>query len=164
MRIPIDRSRPFDPPSLFGGGYSVWRGPADGDGLEGEEDHDPRAQILTEIDFDTLRCVSVHQSAEEKVHGEEFVRRLRRSAGVTLDAYAFLAIHERRLQGLPFTGDWATSGRLTCLCLVGTILRAPNGERNIAIVYVDEDGRVSGNLLKLDFNFSGRTLGLVVGE
>lgn len=46
----IDRSIPFNPAKFIGAGWTIWRGPADGDGLSGEEDHDERSLAIMEID------------------------------------------------------------------------------------------------------------------
>ena len=47
----VDRTKPFDPSKFIGSGWTIWRGPKDGDGLTGEEAQDARSLKLVEIDF-----------------------------------------------------------------------------------------------------------------
>jgi hypothetical protein len=42
-------TKSFDPVSFLGKGWATWKGPADGDGLSGEEDIDPRSLALSQI-------------------------------------------------------------------------------------------------------------------
>src|SRR3989344_8475215 len=56
--IQINRSKPFNPAEFIGAGWSVWRGPANGHGLEGEEERDPRSAMLTELDIGQVQLVT----------------------------------------------------------------------------------------------------------
>jgi hypothetical protein len=47
--LKINRSEPFDPAKFFGKGYSIWRGPVDGDGLNGKEEQDELSLKLNKI-------------------------------------------------------------------------------------------------------------------
>lgn len=56
--LEIDRSKPFNPMKFADpdgslncyDGYSIWRGHADGDGSEGEEEQDVRSLLVTNLD------------------------------------------------------------------------------------------------------------------
>jgi hypothetical protein len=47
--LEIDRSTPFNPAKFLGEGWSIWRGPADGDGLSGDEEQDQKSLALTDM-------------------------------------------------------------------------------------------------------------------
>lgn len=48
--LKIDRTKRFDPAEFIGEGWSIWRGPRDGDGLIGDEEQDLRSLVnVTEI-------------------------------------------------------------------------------------------------------------------
>ena len=46
----IDRTQPFNPSTFIREGWSIWKGPIDGNGLKGEEAQDERSLALSEVD------------------------------------------------------------------------------------------------------------------
>jgi len=67
--IQINRSKPFNPAEFIGAGWSVWRGPANGNGLEGEEERDPRSAMLTELDIGQVQLVTCLKQNEKVLIG-----------------------------------------------------------------------------------------------
>src|SRR3989344_4756087 len=46
--------KPFSPAEFIGKEWTVWKGPADGNGLGGEEDRDTREDTLSAIDWEQV--------------------------------------------------------------------------------------------------------------
>lgn len=65
----------FDPAKFIGKGWTIWKGPADGDGLTGEEDIDPRSLVLTEVKLAKFVFETCLKSGENFITGEEKLRR-----------------------------------------------------------------------------------------
>jgi hypothetical protein len=82
-KVVVDRTKPFGPAGL---GWTIWKGPADGDGLTGEEEQDAQALALTEIDITTLLFETAHLENEMGINGEEMLRRFRESGWILHDA------------------------------------------------------------------------------
>ena len=120
--LPIDRSTPFDPEEFFGEGWSIWRGPADGDGLKGEEEEDPRSLALNEINPSKIELIITLTEGEESVNGEENLRRLQATGNILLDANVLLAFwNNQHLIPESWKGKY--------VYFPGTILRDPDGGR-----------------------------------
>ncbi|MEK7479869.1 MAG: hypothetical protein AAB665_01120 [Patescibacteria group bacterium] len=94
----IDRSKPFDPTRFLGTGSSIWRGSADGKGLEGEEDQDPRSVVLTELDFSNVAFDSFLKEGEPTIVGEEKLVRMKASPRIRYDAGAGVALLDEKGQ------------------------------------------------------------------
>jgi len=71
----IDRSKPFNPTEFIGSGITIWRGPVDGKGLEGEEEQDSRSLTLTTIFLADFRFEHMLKGKETSITGEEKLRR-----------------------------------------------------------------------------------------
>jgi hypothetical protein len=126
----IDRTQPFDPMAFIGQNWTIWKGPADGDGLTGKEAQDARSLAITELDISKLTEEGNFLTGLE---GSEFVimgeKRLARLIAKTVLADAKIAevlFKEEGKKTLHFLHD--TLG-VTCVEFLGTILRAPNGNR-----------------------------------
>ena len=88
--IPIDRTVPFNPAEFIGAGWSVWKGPAEGTGLEGEEGQDARSLALTMLDVTRLRLETTLKGEETSIIGEEKLKRLTAMTdAIRLDAGIF---------------------------------------------------------------------------
>ena len=82
----IDRSRLFNPAEFIRSGWTIWKGPPQGNGLEGEEDQDERSLALTEIDLSKVQLERMLQKGEDSVKGETKLARLKVARHVRLDA------------------------------------------------------------------------------
>jgi hypothetical protein len=129
----IDRSQPFNPATFFGEGWSIWKGPADGDGLQGEEQQDFRSLALQEVDFSQVLLETYLKEGKEWITGEEKLRRMKESGVIRLDAHVAQA-------------PWGEEGHKTLEWLrkekgviyidfMGTELRSPNGVRCVLCLY-----------------------------
>lgn len=123
----IDRSRPFNPAEFVYEGWSIWKGPADGDGLSGEDDQDERSLALTKVDMSTISLVTMLKRDGTQVRqarGEEKLRRLREAGYIRLDAKIFQTLWENK-EHIPegWKGEFVYSD--------GTILRSPDGGRHV---------------------------------
>lgn len=126
--IPINRSMPFNPAEFIGAGWSIWRGPANGNGLEGDEEQDARSLALTEIDLSAIILKSTFKPGETVVNGEEKLKRLKASGNIRLDAGAFKALWDNR-ELLPARFKEKTGNNTTFIYCDGTVLRGPDGYR-----------------------------------
>lgn len=130
-----DRSKPFDPVRFLGKGSSIWRGPADGKGLEGEEDQDPRSLALTEVDFSKVAFEHFLKGGESAITGEEKLVRMKADPRVRYDAGVGQALLDEKSQAtLRFLHD--TYG-ITWMEFA-TVLRDSDGDR--AFLYLDRSG------------------------
>lgn len=126
--LPINRSKPFNPAEFIGAGWSIWRGPADGNGLEGDEERDARSATLTELDLDQVQLVTCLKRGESVTTGEERIKRLRTDGRVRLDENAFQAFWENRAQ-LPDRFKERVNGNTQFIFFDGVVLRGSDGGR-----------------------------------
>lgn len=132
--VKIDRTKPFNPAEFIGAGWSVWRGPADGDGLTGEEEQDPRSLALTELDLTKVKLETCLCKDEPSVTGEERLRRLREAGRIRLDAKVFETFR-RNPYLIPKQWKEKTNGNITYVFFDGTVLRSPDGRRFTLCLY-----------------------------
>lgn len=136
--LKIDRSKPFDP-TFIGPGWTIWRGPADGKGLEGEEEQDVRSLALTEINLNQILLEAHLKQGESSTTGEERINRLNVANRIKLDAKIFQTLWENR-DRLPERFKQKTEGNTTFIFCDGTTLRSPSGDRYSLYFYWDSDG------------------------
>lgn len=132
------QTKPFNPAEFIGKGWTIWKGPIDGDGLSGEEDTDKRSLALTEIELASLSFEICLKEGEGPIKGEEKLRRLKKNPNLI------------RLGGNVFLGLWLDyqankensalewlfrNRRITYLDFFGLILRNPNGYRDVLYLY-----------------------------
>lgn len=134
--ITIDRSTPFNPAKFIGKGWSIWRGPADGNGLEGEEEQDTQSLAITELNPSKIRLVSTLREGETVVGGEENLRRLREANHVCLDAGIFQTFWNHK-ELIPPLSKELTNGATTYIFFAGTTLRSPDGDRHVLYLFFD---------------------------
>lgn len=135
----IDRSEPFDPAEFMGEGWTIWKGPAGGDGLTGEEDQDARSLALTEVDLSKIRF-EITPSGE--LNGEGHLKHAKATSRILLDAKILQVILEKiRNEELnlecwhePLGYDGGDRQRIM-LYFFGTILRSPGGSR--CVLYLE---------------------------
>ena len=137
--IPIDRSKPFNPAEFIGKGWSVWRGPADSNGLEGEEERDSRSATLTELNLDKVQLVTRFKRGESVTTGEERIKCLRTDGRVRLDENAFQTFWENREQ-LPARFKERVNGNIQFIFFDGVVLRSPRGVRYTLCLYFNSGG------------------------
>jgi hypothetical protein len=135
--IPIDRSTPFNPETFLGKGWTIWRGPADGNGLEGEEEQDARSLAITELDLSKIQLVTTLREGETVVKGEENLKRLREANYICLDAGIFQTFWNQQ-ELIPQLLKELTNGGITYVFFKGTTLRSSCGLRYALCLYFDE--------------------------
>ena len=134
----VDRTKPFDPSKFIGSGWTIWRGPKDGDGLTGEEAQDARSLKLVEIDFAKVLFEHGIKKGETVITGEEKLARHIAAKHIRLDAKIGQCLFEEKGQ---VTLEWLyqTFG-ITWFELPGTVLRNSNGFRYFLFIYRDGYG------------------------
>lgn len=145
--LQIDRARTFNPTEFIGANWSIWRGPVDGDGLEGDEDQDLNALALSEIDLNniTFDCL---EKDERVVKGEEKLLRLKAKPSIRCDGTIFQAIWENK-ELIPESWKEKVNGKTRFIYFDGTILRDPDGFRCVLYLYF-RDGAWDWYYLWLD--------------
>ncbi|OGY55985.1 MAG: hypothetical protein A2912_03335 [Candidatus Buchananbacteria bacterium RIFCSPLOWO2_01_FULL_40_23b] len=133
----LECQKSFSPEEFIGKGWTVWKGQADGNGLEGEEDRDTREDTLSVIDWEQVLLEDHLQEGEPSVHGEEKLRRAIASGNINLGGRAFLSLWE----------DYQTNREssvleklrrkgVTRIYFFGLRLRDPIGDRRVLCLYV----------------------------
>lgn len=142
--LKIALAKAFNPVEFIGKDWSVWKGPADGNGLKGEEDRDVREEELNVVDFEQLILETNLQGEETVVNGEEKLRRLKAGKNIRLGGKAFLALWEdykaREAEGKPEESvleKLRKSKKVTCIYFFGFVLRGPFGGRGVLYLYFD---------------------------
>lgn len=139
--ISIDRTTLFNPVEFIGAGWSIWKGPADGNGLEGEEEQDARSLALTTLDVTRLRLETTLKKGEEtSIVGEEKLKRLQKMTDIRLDAGIFQTFW-RNQHLIPERFKAKTNGNTTYIFCDGTVLRSPRGHRYVLCFYWGGDER-----------------------
>jgi len=128
--VKIDRSKPFDPAKFIGVGWTIWKGPANSDGLKGEEDQDKRSLALTEIDLTKVRFVDMLKSGGSVVNGEEKQKRLAKAGHLCLDVKIFQTLWENQVL-IPALWKEPIGGNTRYIYFDGTKLRDPDGRRYV---------------------------------
>ena len=137
--ITINRTRPFNPAEFIGEGWSIWRGPADGNGLEGDEEQDERSLKLTEVNFSKVRLETCLKGGESSVKGEEKLKRLKETNCIRLDAKIFQTLWQNQ-HLIPESWKEKTNGNTTYVFFDGTTLRGPFGRRIVLYLFF-RDGK-----------------------
>ncbi len=133
---PLVLSATFNPSTFVGNGWAIWKGPAKGDGLKGDEEQDQRSLALKEVDFRGMtkeaNFLTGLEGKETVVTGE--VKRARLIAkAIQADARIGQALFEEEGQK---TLRWLfeTLG-ITWFELLGTTLRGSGGGRCALYLY-----------------------------
>jgi len=127
--------RPFDP-TIFGQGWTIWRGPKDGDGLEGAEERDLRSFALADFDVSLIELETCLRRRERYTTGEVRLQRLisEKAEHIRLDPG-----HPLFFRDHPEMYPEAFKGK--AIFWDGLTLRSPNGHR-YAVYSIWRDGRV----------------------
>lgn len=126
--LPIDRSKPFNPAEFIGSGWSIWLGPAGGDGLEGEEERDYRSATLTYLDLKKVQLATCLKRCERSTTGEKRLKRLKADGRIRLDENAFKAFWENQAL-IPSRFKERVNGNIQFIFFDGVVLRSPDGLR-----------------------------------
>ncbi len=152
--ISIDRTTPFNPAEFIGAGWTIWKGPADGKGLEGEEEQDARSLALTTLDATRLRLETTLKGEETSIVGEEKLKRLQKMADVIrLDAGIFQTFW-RNQHLIPERFKAKTNGDTTYVYCDGTVLRCPRGDRCVLCFCWYGSREWSWSCIRLDGHFN----------
>lgn len=157
----IDRTKPFNP-AVIGSGWTIWRGPKDGDGLKGEEEQDARSLALTKVDFSKVLFTACLKKGELYITGEEKLSRHAAANHVRLDANIGQALLEEKDQA---TLNWMyTTFNITWFELPGTVLRDSNGIRYFLYLYRLGDGRWRWHYRWLGYDRRATFVSAVLGK
>lgn len=124
-----DSAKIFNPAEFVCESHTIWRGRADGTGLEGELDQDERSLALDELDLNKVRFESTLEKGEKVVRGEERLLRLKAKPLIRLDPGWLTELladtskipeHWKKMEHIPFDGQ---------------ILRDPHGRRYVLSLY-----------------------------
>lgn len=132
-----------DPARFIGKDWRIWRGPADGDGLTGEKDTDPRSQDTAEIEIARILFETCLREGENSIPGEEKLSRLKKAGHIRLGGNAFLGFWEDYQANKENSVlEWLYRTRkITYLDFFGDILRDPNGDRSVLYLCRRDDGQ-----------------------
>jgi hypothetical protein len=137
--LAINRAQLFDPVAFIGSGWTIWRGPANGTGLRGDEQQDAHSLELANVDFTTARFETCLAEGEQVITGEQRLSRLREKEVIRADANIGAALVNEPGQT---TLKWLhqTHG-VTWFELPGTELRHSDGHRYFLCLYRRDGGR-----------------------
>ena len=129
----------FSPEGFIGEGWTVWKGPADGNGLEGEENRDKREDDLIVIDWEEQVLLETHLQGEEtSVHGEEKLKRTIASGNIQLGGKAFGSLWEDyQANGENSVLEKLHRKGVTHIYFFGLRLRNPSGDRRVLCLWFD---------------------------
>ena len=119
--IPIDRTRSFDLVKLLGQGWTI-------------EEQDERSLTLTQVNLANVRLEHMLKKGEDRITGEEKLKRLKKAGQIRLDIKVFQILWENKAW-IPEAWKQKTNDNTTFVFFVGTVLRYPNGNRGVLCLY-----------------------------
>lgn len=138
--LPIDHSKSFNPTEFIGADWRVWRGPVNGNGLEGDEERDPRAAILAELDVNKVQLVTYLKKGESVTTGEERIKRLKIDGRIRLDENAFQAFWNNK-ELIPARFKERVNGSIQFIFFDGVVLHSlGDGNRYTLCFYFSGNG------------------------
>lgn len=149
--LPIDRSKLFNPAEFIGVGWSIWRGPADGKGLEGEEERDLRSTVLTHLDLNKVQLVTCLKRGERVTTGEERIKRLKADGHIRLDENIFKMFWENQAL-IPEHFKERVNGNIQFIFFDGIVLRSPRGRRSTLCLFFSNGGSWCWDFDWLDYD------------
>lgn len=135
--IQIDRSIAFDPAKFLGAGWTIWKGPKDGKGVQGEEEQDARSLALTELNLSMVRFDDCLQDNESYHTGHVRLERLIERGDIRLDAGIFWHLW-RNQHLIPASWKEPINGNTRYIFFDGTTLRNSGGNRCTLCLYWDD--------------------------
>jgi hypothetical protein len=133
---------PFDLAKFIGEGWSFWKGPKDGNGLEGEPERDKTSAALKEVDFEKADLLTCLEKGESSITGEEKLVRLRKLGHPLYGTTQFMGLwqdYQQNKSGSVLERLYQQKG-VTYVDFFGDILRDPNGVRCVLYLYRSGDG------------------------
>ncbi len=135
---------PFDPAKFLNKDWAFWKGPKDGNGMEGEEERDKASLALAEVDFEKADFLTCLEKGEGSITGEEKLIRLRKLNRPLYGATQFMGLWQDYQQCQDKTQSKLEKlyqqKVVTYIDFFGDILRNPDGYRYVLYLYRDDDG------------------------
>lgn len=119
--VSIDRTSPFDPVKLLGQGWNI-------------EEQDERSLALDQVNLANVRLEHMLKKGENRVQGEEKLKRLKGAGYIRPDARIFQTLWENQSL-IPESWKKKTNGNTTYIFFDGTVLRSPDGRRCVLFLY-----------------------------
>jgi len=119
--VAVDRKKPFNPNEFFGRVWTIM-------------EEDERSLSLWEVDFRKICLETYLRSGEQRITGEEKLRRLKNAGHIRLDAKVFQTIWNNK-DKIPASWKEKTNGGRTYIFFDGTVLQHPSGSRCIFCLY-----------------------------
>jgi hypothetical protein len=133
----LECTQPFWPDEFLEHGWSVWRGPAYGNGLSGKEKRDKRADALDFVDWDHVLLETHLQGGEASVGGEEKLRRANASGNIQLGVNQFFSLwNDYKQNGKDSVLERLRFKGVERIYFFGTIMRGPNGHRYVLYLFL----------------------------
>jgi hypothetical protein len=123
--IPIDRSKPFDPETFIGKGWSI-------------VEQDERSLALTEVDLTEVRFETCIKDGVDLVGGEIKLKRLKSAGHIRLDAKVFHVLWENK-HIIPESWKMKVNGITRRIFFDGTVFKDPYARRYVLCFYWSKD-------------------------
>ena len=144
FKLSLDKA--MNPSEFIGGDWKFWRGPADGDGLNGDEDYVLEPDV---VDFEQVVLETHLKDKETSIRGEEKMKRARASKNRQPGDKAFLALWNdwlaKKAEGKledSILERLHRSGKIgNVIYFFGRTLRNPDGYRCVLYLYRLDNGR-----------------------
>ncbi len=122
--------------------WTFWKGPKDGNGLNGEEERDRVSLSLTEVDFEKTDFLTCLEKGESSITGEEKLIRLKKLSRPLYGANQFLGLWEdyQKNKAASVLERLCQQKGITYIDFFGDILRGPGGGRCVLYLYRSGDG------------------------
>ncbi len=139
----IIKAKPFDPVKFLGEGWTIWKGPADGDGLLGEEDICPKSLAFTVVELSEFVFKTCLKEGESSITYEEKIRRLKEMLDfIGFGLNVFLGLWEDYLINRENSAlEWLHQNfGVTLMDFPGVVLRNPRGDREVLCLHRYDNG------------------------
>jgi hypothetical protein len=147
--ISIDRSKPFNPTTFIGAGWTI-------------AEQDERALALAEVDLTEVVFETTLGDKEKSIKGEDKLTRLKEKGCVRLDAGVFKTLWENQIL-IPEKWKEKTNGNTTYIFFDGTVLQSSSGYRFVLCLYW-RDGEWRWSYFWLGNGFDAGSLSAVLAS
>lgn len=155
----------FNLAKFVGENWAFWKGPKDGNGLEGEEKRDKASVVITEVDFDKVDFLTCLEKGESSITGEEKLIRLQRLHRTLFGANVFAGLWQDyqscQNKAESVLEKLYQQKGITYIDFFGDILRYPGGHRYVLYLYRHDGGQWSWRYYWLDSAWHERGLSAV---
>jgi hypothetical protein len=135
-------TKPFDIVKFFGENWSIWKGPAGGAGVFGEDDVDQRSLAIVEVDVLTIiffeTCL---KDDKHKTSGEEKLLKLKATKEFIrfgADVFMGLWLDYQTNKGKSVLEFLYRTKKISYLDFFGTVFRKPNADRYVLHLYRED--------------------------